>query len=101
MGSSMQRTLASALLVALLALAPGARAQQDVSWVQQSNAAAQPLLDLMARYAPESASAVGVEGHDADVADLQPGFDTRMEADLEKVATAYDAQLAAATDPRL
>jgi hypothetical protein len=97
----MHRTLVSALSFAVLALAPAAHAEQDVSWVQQSNAAAQPLLDLMVRYAPESAASVGIEGHDADVVDLQPGYDTRLEADLDKVAAAYDGQIATATDSRL
>jgi len=97
----MHKNIARVLLCAIVALATGAHADDDQSWVQQSNAAAQPLLDVMARYVPESASALGVEGHDTGTFDLQPGYDTRQEADLEKVARDYDARLATTTDPRL
>jgi uncharacterized protein (DUF885 family) len=97
----MQRNIVMALLLAALSLAPSARAQLEVTWVQQSNAAAQPLLEVLARYVPETAASLGVEGHDAEVSDLGPGVDLRLEADLDKVAAAYDAQLAGTTDPRL
>ncbi len=97
----MYRIAAPALLCVVVALATPARADDDQSWVQQSNAAAQSLLDVMARYVPESASALGVEGHDTGVFDLQPGYDTRQETDLEKVARDYDARLATTADPRL
>ena len=72
--------------VAIVGLAFGATAQAAVpEWIEQSNANAQPLLELMAKYAPESAAAYGVEGHDADIVDLQPGYDVRMEADIGRV----------------
>jgi uncharacterized protein (DUF885 family) len=89
------------LLCIMLALASSARADDGQAWVQQSNAAAQALLDVMVRYVPESASALGVEGHDAEISDLQPGYDTRQEAELDKVAAAYDARAATETDARL
>ena len=69
------------LLVLALVTASAARAE-DTNWVTQSNANAAPLLEVMARYAPETAAAFGVEGHDSEVLDLEPGYDTRFEADL-------------------
>jgi hypothetical protein len=91
-----------AFLATIAMLAPIAvPAAGDSNWVQQSNANATPLLEVMAKYTPETAAALGVDGHDADVVDLNAGFDTRMEAELDKAAAAYDSQLSTTTDPRL
>ena len=99
----MHRTRFRVLLCAVVAFASSARAdnEQAQAWVQQSNAAAQALLDVMVRYVPESAAAYGVEGHDSEISDLKPGYDTRQEDDLDKVAAAYDARLATEPDARL
>ncbi|HSW34668.1 MAG TPA: hypothetical protein VLH36_13740, partial [Steroidobacteraceae bacterium] len=59
------RTFIAALLFATSTLAT---AEQD--WVERSNANAEPLLQVMAKYAPETAAALGVEGFDAEVFDL-------------------------------
>jgi uncharacterized protein (DUF885 family) len=88
------------LLVVALAAMASANAE-DAGWVAQSNANAEPLLTVMARYAPETAAAFGVEGHDSEVLDLKPGYDTRFEADLAKVAADLEGRIAAATDPRV
>lgn len=89
-----------ALLAALLLVALPASAA-DPDWVARSNANAGPLLDVLARYVPETAAALGVEGHDAGVFDLQPRNEERLEADLEKVAIELEARLAAERDPRV
>lgn len=73
----------------------------DADWVAQSNANAAPLLEVMARYAPETAAAFGVEGHDTEILDLEPGYDTRFETDLAGVVADLQSRLAAATDPRV
>jgi len=88
------------LLVLAFAAAASAHAQ-DAGWVAQSNANAEPVLAVMARYAPETAAAFGVEGHDSEVLDLKPGYDTRFEADLAKVAADLETRLATTTDPRV
>ena len=75
------RTLFALLLVATTSLAT---AEQD--WVERSNANAEPLLQVMAKYAPETAAALGVEGFDAEVFDLKPQNDLRFEADTARVA---------------
>ncbi len=87
-------------LVALVLMASGVQAA-DTDWVAQSNANAAPLLEVMARYAPETAAAFGVEGHDTEVLDLKPGYDTRFEADLASVSAELESRLAVATDPRV
>jgi Bacterial protein of unknown function (DUF885) len=70
-------------------------------WLAQSNANAQPLLEILARYGPESAAALGVEGHDTDVFDVKPGYDERLEADLERTAQDLESRMNSASDPRV
>ena len=91
---SLTKTL---LLAAALAASAGSHAA-ELDWVQRSNADAQPLLDVLARYNPESAARLGVEGHDTDIFDLKPGYDTRFEADLASVATQLEGRLATEKD---
>jgi hypothetical protein len=90
------RTFIAALLLATSALAT---AEQD--WVERSNANAEPLLQVMAKYAPETAAALGVEGFDAEVFDLKPQNDLRFEADAARVASDLESRLAAEPDPRV
>src|SRR6188768_4307550 len=52
------------------------------AWIEQSNEYAKILLEINARYNPESATSVGVEGFDKDVLDLKPQFQQRQGADL-------------------
>jgi uncharacterized protein (DUF885 family) len=89
-------------VVAIATLSLGAAAQAATpEWVAESNANARSLLDIMARYAPESAAAYGVEGHDADVFDLKPDYDVRMEAELGKLADEFAAKAPATSDTRV
>ena len=41
-------------------------------WLAQSNQDANVLLDVQAKYLPESASGLGVERYDSEVLDLRP-----------------------------
>jgi hypothetical protein len=88
------------LLAAALTLSSGAGATEP-DWVERSNANAQPLLDILARYAPETASGLGVEGHDTDIFDLKPGNDTRFEADLAGAKTELEGRLKTEQDLRV
>jgi hypothetical protein len=87
------------LAVLLLATSTFAHAEQD--WVERSNANAQPLLEVMAKYAPESAAALGVDGFDDQIFDLRPQFDQRFEADVAQVTRELEARLATEQDPRV
>lgn len=87
-------------MVATLLLAPWAHAA-DSNWLEQSNRNAQILLEVSARYSPEFATSVGVEGHDADVLDLKPQYMERQEADLEAAAVRFEALRAATSDSRI
>ena len=83
----------------LLATSTLATAEQD--WVERSNANAEPLLQVMAKYAPETAAALGVEGFDAEVFDLKPQNDLRFEADATRVASDLESRLASEPDSRV
>jgi hypothetical protein len=53
------------------------------------------------KYAPETAAALGVEGHDSEVRDLKPDNVRRQEADLDAVAAQLSEALKRETDPRV
>jgi hypothetical protein len=71
------------------------------AWVQDSNKAAQPLLETMARFSPEDAGQLGVDGYDDKVVDLQPQVYQRSQDALQKVIDGLKAQLPQAADPSL
>ena len=90
------------LVLVASALCTGAAAFAETpAWVSESNQAAQRLLAVQAKYAPETVSAFGVEKYDADVLDLKPGTVTRQEADLDAVVQEYTAELKDVRDPRV
>jgi hypothetical protein len=90
--------------VAVIALALSALAHaagESPAWVARSNANATPLLELIAAYRPETAASLGIDGRDADIIDLKPRFDERLEADLARVQAELEARLATEADPRV
>jgi len=62
--------LAATLLLCLVSTF--ALAAAPPAWVEKSNAHAKVLLDVQVRFSPESATQIGVEGYDDQVADLNP-----------------------------
>lgn len=70
-------------------------------WVKTSNANAQVLLAVMAKYAPEQAGFFGVSGFDAEVTNLSPGYDERSMADTRKAIETLRGRLAAEKDPNV
>lgn len=72
----------------------------EAPWIAESNRYAQLLLEVNARYQPESAADLGLEKYDADVLDLKPQFQERMEADFAAVATQLEAARGNVSDPR-
>lgn len=85
-------------LLALLAVHVSA-AEPD--WIAQSNRHAQVLLDITARYAPESAAGLGVEGFDEQIFDLKPNFAERAESDFDAAAKQLESARAGVSDPRV
>ena len=88
------------LLTLLAAFALNSQAA-ELDWIAASNQHAQILLELTARYSPESAASLGVEGYNEQVFDLKPRFTERQEADLAAAITKLESLRAGATDARV
>jgi uncharacterized protein DUF885 len=89
----------AAVLVALAA-APRAGAEAPkAAWVAKSDANARLLLDVQARFSPESAGQFGVDGLDTAVLDLSPGVEERARVALAAVLQTLEQRLAAEQDP--
>ncbi len=71
------------LLAAAFVLgATSATAQDD--WVEKSNEHAQIVLEAVAKFSPESAGSIGVDGLDEEILDLREGLYERDLADSER-----------------
>lgn len=71
------------------------------AWIARSNADAQPLLDVTARFSPESATDIGIKGYDEKTVDLGPDVDKRQRAALVEVARKVADRLAEEKDPNV
>jgi hypothetical protein len=69
------------------------------AWVQRSNANAQILLEIGARFFPESAAAGGVSGVDDQIVDLKPNHGERHADALRAAAKTLSERLASEKDP--
>ncbi len=90
-------------VIAILCLsltAPGLLAATD-DWIEVSNGHAKVLLDVGARYTPEAAASLGVEGYDAEVMDLRPGIADREDADVAAALAELERRRREATDQRV
>jgi hypothetical protein len=70
-------------------------------WIQRSNAIADVLMGVQARFLPELASRHGVERVDDQILDLKPGHGERYRAALREAIATIEARGAAETDPRV
>lgn len=98
--------LSLALGTALTSLAHAAHAanaevEAGQSWTEKSNAYSAKLLGLMAKYAPEYASMVGVASADTEVMDMKPDVLERYTADARKLIAELTAARAHEKDPAL
>src|SRR4051812_1977632 len=84
----------------LIFVTTGAHAA-DNSWIEESNKHAEVLLDLLAKYGPESAASLGVEGHDAEVFDLKPDLVERNIKDLDAAMAQLQRDRESAQDVRV
>ena len=94
----MQRFVTALLFLGTLVWAGASAAEAE--WITQSNRYTQLLLEVDARYSPESVANVGLEQYDREVLDLKPGYAERQEADLAAVITKLEAARASVTDER-
>lgn len=91
-------TLAAAVTFAIGALHAQAA---PPAWIARSNADAQPLLDVTARFSPESATDIGIKGYDEKTVDLGPDVDKRQRAALVEVRATVTKRLAEEKDPNV
>ena len=94
----MQRSLTSLLVGALLFVSAAQAAEPE--WITESNRHTQVLLEVNARYPPESAADLGLEQYDRQIFDLKPKFDERLEADLATAIAQLEAARASVKDDR-
>ena len=86
-----------------LLVAGGAAAQELVApeWITRSNADAQVLMEVYARFDPESAGRFGMAGLDGRVVDLGPARSERLRAAFLATARDLEARLTREKDPRV
>ena len=93
--------------IALLAFAasavsiPGGSYAQAIDWVAKSNEHAQVVLDGVAKFSPENAAAIGVEGLDEEITDLNPERYERELAESERILAELKKRLEDETDTRV
>ncbi len=93
--------------VALLAFAasavslPGGSYAQAIDWVEKSNEHAQVVLDGVAKFSPENAAAIGVDGLDEEIRDLKPERYERELAESEDILAELKRRLEDETDTRV
>jgi uncharacterized protein (DUF885 family) len=85
------------LVVVAALVVPTAQAAEP-EWITESNRYTQILLEVGARYQPESAANLGLEQYDREIFDLKPKFDERQEADLAAAIAKLEAARASAKD---
>ncbi|AUX23810.1 hypothetical protein SOCEGT47_043400 [Sorangium cellulosum] len=81
------------------AAAASAPAQRLPAWVQRSNEHAEVLLDVLARFSPEHAGALGIERVDREITDLSPGAPARERAAYRAAIAELEERRAAEEDP--
>jgi hypothetical protein len=70
-------------------------------WVAQSNQNAQVLIQALARFAPEGAGQMGVDGLDEQILDLKPGFVERQKQTAKDSIQTLQGRLAQSTSPKV
>ena len=92
------RSLIGSLGFAVLAL-PAMAAEQ--AWVKKSNENAKLLLNVVAKYSPESATELGVDGFDEQITDLSRDLFDATSKDTRAVIEQLQQRLKSETDPKV
>jgi hypothetical protein len=93
----MTRILAGAALAALAFCLQAA----EPAWVTRSNGNAKLLLQVFAKYAPEGAGNLGVDGLDEEITDLARDPYEPFRSDTRAALTELEARLGTETDPKV
>ena len=95
----MRKLIQLGLLALITGLSPALAA--DADWVEKSNEHAQIVLEVLARFAPEGAGSIGVDGLDEKVSDLGPGiYERGMQATRDVLAELQERE-AKETHPKV
>ncbi|HWP94206.1 MAG TPA: DUF885 domain-containing protein [Gammaproteobacteria bacterium] len=94
-------TVAAATLTAALGLAPIVTAAAAQDWVTKSDSYTALRLKVDADFNPEFAAQIGLDGYDALILDIRPGYQERYRKALEKVTAQYRQALRTETDPQV
>jgi hypothetical protein len=78
---------------------PAASPAPRPAWIVKSDANADVLLKVSARFAPEGAGQIGVSGLDEQALDLQPRLDERVEAANKQALAELERRRPAESDP--
>jgi hypothetical protein len=73
------------ILAAFLTFTLAGPAAAEADWIAKSNEHSQLVLNLLARYNPEAAAGLGVDGYDEAIIDLRENLDGRSKKDAEAV----------------
>lgn len=95
----MREMIKFVLTITVLAVAPAVA--KDASWVEKSNEHAQVVLEIFAKFSPEGAGSLGVDGLDEQIMDLGPGIEERSIAASEKVLAELQRRLETETDNKV
>lgn len=95
----MRERIQFVVVIAILSAAPAVYG--DPGWVADSNEHAQLVLDVLAKFSPEGAGSLGVDGLDEQILDLGPGYVERSIAEAEKVLEKLRNRLGKATDTKV
>lgn len=88
------------LALALLTVAAATQATEQ-PWVARSNDNAKLLLSVLAKYSPETASQLGVDGYDEAITDFTRDLYEPQNADFNAAVVEYRQRLAKESDPKV
>jgi uncharacterized protein (DUF885 family) len=94
------KAMLGAITLAFASLAGTATAAEP-AWVAKSNDNAKLLLNVMAKYSPESASSLGVDGYDEQITDMSRDLYDASVKDTRAVVAELQKRLKAETDPKI
>jgi len=89
----------AACIVAFVLATPPAAAEDD--WVAKSNGYANLILQEIAKFSPEGAGRLGIDGLDEDIIDLGPGIQERSIASTEALLESLKESLGGETDRKV
>ncbi|MGW8367946.1 MAG: DUF885 family protein [Gammaproteobacteria bacterium] len=88
-------------VITVVAVAISAVARADDNWVARSNEHTQVVLEFLAKYNPEGAASLGVDGLDERIFDLGENIHERQMAEAAALVGELKTRLIDETDPRV